>query len=308
MQEPPNNSTPTSRAGLVAVVGRANVGKSTLLNRVFDEKVSIVSPVAQTTRNVVRAILTEPRGQLAFLDTPGVHKASYDLGRMMNRLARAAVEGVDVVLLMLDASQRPHEEDEGWMQKILREPTPCVAVLGKTDLGARFERDYKSLWEKLAQEKGVQKNADWMRVSGLTGDGVPALLNRLFELVPEGPHLFPDDVLTDFPRKLAIGDVVREKFYAYLKDELPHSVAVEIEEIEEDESGWRAQGTVLVEKSSQKGIVIGEKGRLLKKVGKEAEKELAEMFGHPVTLDLWVKVVEKWTRNYFILKRLGYAP
>lgn len=298
-----------SRAGLVAVVGRANVGKSTLLNAIFEEKVSIVSPVAQTTRNVVRAILTEPRGQLVFLDTPGVHKASYDLGRVMNRLARTAVEGVDAVLLLLDASERPREEDEGWMSRLLRdEQPPCVVVLNKSDLGGRHADAYRARWDALAKEKGSAKAVEWLRVSALSGDGIPALLERLFQLVPEGPHLFPDDILTDFPRKLAIGDVVREKFYARLRDELPHAIAVEIENVEERDGGWFARGTVLVEKPSQKAIVIGEKARLLKAVRKAAEKELAGMYGHPVALELWVKVVEKWTHNHFILKRLGYVP
>lgn len=309
--DPPN---PELHCGLIAVVGRANAGKSTLLNAIFQEKVSIVSPVAQTTRTLIRAILTEPRGQprpgrgqLVFLDTPGVHKASHDLGRTMNRIARLSIEGVDVVLLVLDASEPPREEDRGWMSRLLGVETPCVALLNKADRRPGHADEFRKLWGDLAFEKKVSKSPAWLSASALTGQGVPELVDFLFEAVPQGPLLFPEDVLTDYPRKLNIADVVREKYFAVLRDELPHALAVEIETVEEKEDGWKAAGTILVEKSSQKGIVLGSKGRLLKRVRQEAEKDLAEMYGHPVSLDLWVKVEKNWSRNYWMLKRLGYV-
>lgn len=294
-------------SGLVAVVGRANVGKSTLLNTIVGEKVSIVSPVAQTTRSMVRAILTEPRGQLAFLDTPGVHKASYDLGRMMNRTARAAVEGVDAVLLVTDASLPPHQEDEGWIRRLVQHDAPCIIALNKADSGMTHGDEFKKLWQGICAEKTSAKTAEWITVSGLTGNNVGELVSLLFRTVPEGPHLFPDDILTDFPRKLAIADIVREKYFQLLKDELPHELAVEIDKIDEKDDRWEAHGTIFVNKHSQKGIVIGTKGRLLKKVREASEKEIAEMYGRPVSLELWVKEEKNWNRNYFFLKRLGYA-
>jgi GTPase len=296
------------RCGIIAIVGRANVGKSTLLNRILDEKVSIVSPIAQTTRNLIRGILTEPRGQLVFLDTPGVHKATHDLGRLMNQIARVSIEGADVVLLVLDASHPPYEEDEGWIRRLIHEETRCVALLNKSDAGAKYGQAYRDLWSKVAAEKSAAKTAAWFAASGLTGQGVPELVAALFQTVPVSPLLFPDNVLTDYPRKLNIGDVVREKFFMVLRDELPHALAVEIETIEEKESGWAAAGTVLVQKNSQKGIVLGNKGRLLKSVREAAQKELAEMYGHPVSLELWVKVDKNWSKNFWTLKRLGYAP
>ena len=296
-----------TRSGLIAVIGRANVGKSTLLNTIVGEKVSIVSPVAQTTRSMIRAVLTEPRGQLAFLDTPGVHKASYELGRMMNRAARASIEGVDAILLVLDASGSPRQEDEGWIRRLVQHESPCIVALNKADAGISHGEEFKKLWQDICAEKTCVKNATWMTVSALTGNNVPELISLLFETVPEGPHLFPDDVLTDFPRKLAIADVVREKYFQLLKDELPHELAVEIDTIAEKEDRWEASGTIFVNKHSQKGIVIGNKGRLLKKVRESSERDLAEMFGHPVSLELWVKEEKNWTRNYFFLKRLGYA-
>lgn len=298
---------PQARCGLVAIVGRANVGKSTLLNAILGEKVSIVSPVAQTTRTLVRAILTEPRGQLVFLDTPGVHKASHDLGRTMNRVARDAIEGVDVVLLVLDASEAPREEDAGWISRLVGSETPCIALLNKADRKPDRAAEFRELWGELAFERKSNQAPEWISASGLTGEGVPGLVDLLFRTVPEGPRLFPDDILTDYPRKLNIADVVREKYFAVLREELPHAMAVEIETVEEGEDGWRAAGSVLVDKASQKGIVLGGKGRLLKRVRQEAEKELAEMYGRPVSLDLWVKVEKGWSRNYWMLRRLGYV-
>jgi GTP-binding protein Era len=295
------------RCGIVAIVGRANVGKSTLLNRILGEKVSIVSPVAQTTRGLIRGILTEPRGQLVFLDTPGVHRASYDLGRLMNRIARASVEGVDVALLVLEASRAPREEDEGWMRRLLRADAPCVALLNKSDLGLKHAREYEALWSRLGAGKGLSKTAIWMSASAQTGEGVEALVDTLFRSMPESPGLFPEDVLTDYPRKLAVADIVREKYFAVLRDELPHALAIEIERIVEAGDRWTARGTVFVQKHSQKGIVLGKDARLLKQVRRQAEEELKELFGRPVSLELWVKVHKDWSRNFWMLKRLGYA-
>lgn len=292
---------------MIAIVGRASVGKSTLLNRILEEKVSIVSPVPQTTRNRIRAILTEPRGQLVFLDTPGMHKAVSDLGRLMNRTARASIEGVDVVLLVFDASEAPGQEDEGWVRKLVVAGSACVAVLHKIDRGSRFEPAYRDLWARIAAEKGVDKVATWHAASALSGQGIDELVGTLFRAVPEGPLLFPADVLTDFPRKLFIADVIREKLFASLRQELPHSVAVEVDSIEEGEDPWKIAATIFVTKASQKGIVIGNKGRPLRRVREAAARELAETYGHPVELELWVRVEKNWTRNYWFLKRLGYA-
>lgn len=304
-----NAETPSSsiRSGMVAVVGRANVGKSTLINAMLGEKISIVSPVAQTTRNLIRGILTEPRGQLVFLDTPGVHKTAHDLGRLMNRIARTSVEGVDVIMLVLDLAQPPREEDEGWMRRIMRETARCVIALNKVDRGAGYADAYRTLWERLAKDKGNIPAVDWLTVSAATGAGVGELLNHLFRLVPEGPMLFPEDVLSDYPRKLAVADVIREKLFARLKEELPHAVAVWIEEIRDEDAGWQVDGYIYVNKPSQKRIVIGEKGRVIKTVSREAEKELAEIYERPVKINLWVKVEKDWARNFWMLKKLGYA-
>lgn len=299
----------TIKSGIIAIVGRANVGKSTLINGILEEKVSIVSNVAQTTRNLIRAVLTEPRGQLVFLDTPGVHRASYDLGKMMNRMARSSIEGADIVLLVLDGSERPFEEDDGWMRKIAKQELPAIIVLNKIDLGKPYADEYRAQWASISQ-----KNPDhcgtipWFEISAEKNDGVPELIQTLFDRVPLGPPLFSEDVLTDFPRKLAMGDVIREKLFHELHDELPHAIAVGVNQIDESpEKGWLAHVDIYVNRPSQKGIVIGQKGRLLRKIKRLAEHEISEMYDVPVTLDLWVKVEKDWAKNFWLLRQLGYA-
>ena len=290
---------------MVAVVGRANVGKSTLLNRVLGEKVSIVSPVAQTTRNLIRSVLTEPCGQLVFLDTPGMHQAEGDLGRLMNRAARSATEGVDAVVLVLDASTPPRREDEGWMRKLAKQPPPHLVFAGNkidqaVDLG-----EYRALWNRIAGgERGVEP--EWREISALDGTGVEELTARLFALMPPGPLLFPEDVLTDFPRRLNMADVIREKFFARLEQELPHSLAVWIEDLDDGGETWVARAIVYVQRPGQKGIVLGKKGRLIKWVREQAEAELSDLYEVPVKLDLWVKVEKHWDRNFWIMRNMGY--
>lgn len=301
-------ATPATRAGIVALIGRANVGKSSLLNAILGEKVSIVSPVAQTTRNVIRGILTEPRGQLVFHDTPGVHKAVGDLGRVMNRMARSAAEGADVALLVLDTSRPPREEDLGWMKKLQRESLPVVIALNKMDLGGAHAVELRAAWQEAKPGDAVPRpDPEWVEVSAATGQGIETLVSTLFVRVPEGPLLFPEDVLTDYPRKLAIADVIREKLFAELRDELPHAVAVWIEELDDSSDPWRIRALICVRKHSQKGIVIGEKGRLLRKVRRASEVELQRIYEHPVSLECWVKVEPNWDANFWLLKKFGYV-
>ena len=302
-----SSSAPELRTGIVAIVGRTNVGKSTLLNHLIGEKVSIVSDTVQTTRNLVRAILTEPRGQLVFLDTPGIHKAKGDLGKNLNKTARSSVEGVDAILLVIDASKKPQLEDEGWFRRLVRSESPCLIALNKNDVKVNHSAAYQELWDEIQVEKETNKKVTWLSVSALHGEGMPELLDTLFETVPPGPLLFPEDILTDYPRKLNIGDVIREKLFHRLHDELPHAIAVWVESIEEAEKKWTVEATIYVERHSQKGIVIGKKGRLLKTAREEAEKELYEMYGVRFKLKLWVKVEKNWRKNFWMLKKFGYA-
>ena len=290
---------------MVAIVGRANVGKSSLLNAILGDKVSIVSPVAQTTRNMVRAVHTEERGQLVFMDTPGVHKAAYDLGKIMNRTARSSISGADVAMLVLDASAKPRDEDEGWMRKLAGETElSLVFVLNKRDLDWPYESAFRETWERCRGE--ASPPVLWMPVSAVSGAGIDDLLAVLFDAVPVGPMLFPEEMLTDFPKKLAIGDVIREKYFRVLHDELPHDLAVRVESVEETDTLWTIYADILVNRPTQKGILIGDKGRLLRKVKREATADLESMYERKVELVLWIKVEKNWAKNHWILKQLGY--
>ena len=320
MEQHEQQNSPAGKAGLIAIVGRANVGKSSLINAILEEKVSIVSPVAQTTRNVVRGILTEPRGQLVFLDTPGVHKAGNDLGKMMNRMARASVEGCDAVMFVVDGSEPPRDEDRGWMTRLQRAGLPVLVVVNKGDLGSDRIEQFRQVWKEASARAAEFPAADqdgvkpvpmpepiWMETAALTGAGVPELVAKLFEMAPVGPYLFPADVLSDYPRKLAIADVIREKLYGSLHDELPHAVAVWVEKFDDTGDIWKVNAVIYVTKPSQKGIVIGTKGRILRKVKRSAEGELETMYGRPVQVELWVKIEKDWNKNFWMLKKFGYS-
>lgn len=296
-----------SHVGMVALVGRANVGKSSLANAILGEKLSIVSPVAQTTRNIIRGILTDERGQLVLVDTPGLHKAPGELGRVMNRLARSSVEGVDIILLIVDSAAPVRDEDEGWMLRLARQELPVIIVLNKMDLGKSHESAYRERWQKVATETTSAVVPEWFDVSATTGDGVKQLVDNLIVRLPPGPALFPADMLSDFPRRLTIADVIREKLFGELRAELPHAVAVWVEKLDETPDAWHANVMIYVNKHSQKGIVIGEKGRLLRKIRRSSERELQSMYDVPVQLDLWVKVEKDWSKNFWLLKKFGYV-
>jgi GTP-binding protein Era len=296
------------RCAVIGVVGRTNSGKSTLVNRLVGEKVSIVSPVVQTTRNTIRGILTEPRGQLVFMDTPGLHKSESVLGTLMNRMARQAAAGVDVILLVIDGSQPPQIEDEGWMRRVLVAEQPCVILLNQNDRQPFHAAAYAALWEKIQQEKNLTRDLPRIAASAMTGDGVAPLLDALFHLaVPHPDYLFPPDTATDFPRKLAIADVIREKLFVKLHQEVPHEIAVLVDQIEETPGAWQVSASILVNRPSQKPIVIGLKGRTLRYVHRAAEPELSALFDVKVSLTLWVKVEKNWMKNFWILRQLGYA-
>ena len=305
---------PLLKAAMVGVVGRTNAGKSTIVNRLVGEKVSIVSPVEQTTRNTIRGIVADPRGQLVLLDTPGLHKAVGPLGKLLNGMARASSSGVDILCVVFDAGHEPQLEDEGWMARVAKEhPEKCVFVLNKADRAPFYETMFRDLWKQTAGtraaagDEGVPVKPIWVKSCATRAGGCDELLNALFDLSPEGPALFPDDIVTDYPRKLAIADVVREKLLQRLFAEVPHEIGIVTRDIREDRRrGWEAEVTIYVNRPSQKGIVIGPGARLIKAVRLAAEPELSEMFGVKVRLDIWVKVERDWMKNNRLLGEMGY--
>ena len=321
---PEQPQTPMRKSAMVGVVGRTNAGKSTVVNQMVGEKVSIVSPVEQTTRNTIRGIVEDPRGQLVLLDTPGLHKAVGPLGKLLNGMARATSAGVDILLVVFDAAHEPQLEDEGWMRRVVKEhPEKVVFALNKCDRSPFYETMFRELWKEVTTgTTGVSpvdagttgttgilpvEQPHWVTCCGIRKGGCDALLDVLYDLAAPGPALFPEDVVTDYPRKLAIADVVREKLIQRLRDEVPHEVGVAVKDLHEDRKrGWDVAVTIYVNRPSQKGIVIGPRGSLLKVVRLSAEPELSDMFGVKVRLELWVKVEPNWMKNNRLLAEMGY--
>ena len=304
-----NEKTPR-KAAIVGVVGRTNAGKSTLVNRMVGEKVTIVSPVEQTTRNTIRGIVEDPRGQLVLLDTPGLHKAVGPLGKLLNGMARASSAGVDILLVAFDGAHEPQLEDEGWMRRVAKErPEKCVFALNKRDRSPFYETMFRDLWKEVAHERDPAEPCQepiWVTACGVKPGGCDALLDALYDLAEPGPALFPDDIVTDYPRKLAIADVVREKLIQRLHDEVPHEVGVLVDDLDERDGRWNVSVTIYVNRPSQKGIVIGQRGCNLKAVRMSAGPELSDMFGVKVRLSLWVKVEPGWMKNDRLLAEMGY--
>ena len=299
------------KVAVVGVVGRTNAGKSTLVNALVGEKVSIVSPVEQTTRNTIRGIVSDPRGQLVLLDTPGLHKAVGTLGRLLNRMARRSAAGTDVTCVVFDASQPPQLEDIGWMQRVSKErPEKVVFVLNKADKSPFFEDEYKSAWAEAKAESKSTPEFDlspvWTKSISTTEGGANAVMDALFDFAEEGEALFDDDIVTDYPRKLTIADVIREKYIGKLFQELPHELGILVKRIDEKTDKWVVQVDALVNRESQKPMAIGRGASTVKGVRKAAEKELKEIFGLKVELEINVRVERNWMKNERLLAEMGY--
>jgi GTP-binding protein Era len=277
------------RTGFVSLVGRPNVGKSTLLNNMLGQKVSIVSDKPQTTRNQIRGVLNRPDAQVVFVDTPGIHKPRTVLGERLNQTAGDAVGGVDVVCLLVDATAPLGKGDRFVAQRV---PKDAVVVVNKVDVASPAE-----VLQQLERAASLDLS-DYFPVSALTGKGVAELVEHLVDRLPEGPQYYPDDMVTDVPEAFWVAELVREQLLAVVREEVPHSVATRVTEWE-----WpRIRCEILVERESQKGIVIGRKGLVLKQVGIAVREQLPP----GVYLELFVKVDKDWQRRPKALERLGY--
>ncbi len=295
------------RSGFVAVVGRPNVGKSTLVNALVGSKVSITSKRPQTTRNTIRGVLTrrsetgEPVAQLVLVDTPGLHKPKTALGERLNTLVYGTLAEADVNLFLVDATQPVGPGDRLIAERLRRAGTPVVVAVNKTDIAAR-----PTVAERLLEAAAWDFDA-YVPVSALEGDALDPLLEELVARLPEGPLYFPADAVSDQPEQQLIGEIVREKFLDRLRDELPHSLTVVVREMEQRESGTLyVDAVAIVERDSQKGIIIGKGGEMLRAAGSEARAELESIFGTSVYLDLRVRVEKDWQRQPDLLDRLGF--
>ena len=280
------------RAGFAAIVGRPNAGKSTLLNHLVGQKIAIVTSKPQTTRNRIQGIVTEKRGQVVFIDTPGLHAPDSALGRQMMHEVAAAVEGIDVLLLIVDASRVSPQTDSMLIEKAQRFPGKTILVLNKVD--AVPKPKLLPLIERFSKEFDF---AAIVPVSALKGTGCNELLDEIFHHLPEGQPYFPEDQVTDQPERFLAAEIVREKAIRALHHELPYALAVFVDKFEENPRLVRIEATLNVERDTQKKILIGHKGAMLKKIGTEARKELESLLNTKVFLGLFVKVAQDWRDN-----------
>lgn len=288
-------------AGFVSVVGRPNVGKSTVVNALVGEKIVITSPRPQTTRNTIRGVATNAETQLVLVDTPGLHKPRNILGERLNTLVYGSIAEADAALFVLDAAQPIGPGDRLIAERLAESGSPVVVAVNKTDRASRAE-----ILVQLERAGEWDFNA-FVPISALRGDGIEAVRDELEPLMPEGPFFFPPDMSSDQPDRFLAAERVREKYLARLREELPHSLAVVVDDIEERDSGsLYIAASVYVERASQKGMVIGKGGELIKAVGEEARRELEHLFGVPIYLDLRAKVEKDWQRRDETLDRLGF--
>ncbi len=294
------------RSGFVAVIGRPNVGKSTLMNQLLGHKVAIVSPKPQTTRTRIRGILTRPDAQIIFVDTPGLHKPFHKLGEVMVATAAAAIPDSDVVLFVVDVSVMPTEEDQ-MIAGMIRQRTsnPVVLALNKMDLlpPEKVKPHTEAYWAL------VPDHAGWMMTIATEAVNLDKLLNIIIAHLPEGPRYYPGDLITDQTEREIAAELIREQVLHFTHEEVPYSVAVVVEEYKERETGGvYIAATIYVERESQKGILIGAGGQMLRRIGTAARQEIERMVGGKVYLDLWVKVSKNWRKDMRLVRRMGYIP
>lgn len=293
------------KAGFIAVVGRPNVGKSTLINKLVNEKVAIVSNKAGTTRENIKGILNMGGNQYIFIDTPGIHKPKHLLGEYMTSSAIKILKDVDLILMLLDGTQEISTGDQFVMEKVLEaRRTPRILVINKIDklTDEQLKEKRKEVEEKLGKFDGI------VEIAGEYAIGLGKLLNEIDPFLEEGIQYYPEDMYTDMPVYRIITEIVREKILLKTRDEIPHSIAIEIINVEKRDTGKdKFNINIYVERDSQKGIIIGKGGRLLKEIGTEARHEIEILLGRDIFLELWVKVKEDWRKKKPFLKELGYV-
>ena len=290
------------KSGFVAIVGRPNVGKSTLLNRIVGQKIAIMSDKAQTTRNKIQGVYTTDKTQIVFIDTPGIHKPKHRLGDYMVEAAYSALHEVEVVLFMVAADQKRGKGDDMIIERLKKLNVPVYLVINKID-----KIHPNDLLEQIDDFKSQMDFAQIIPISATQGNNFETLMNELEAIMPVGPQYFPEDQITDHPEYFVVSELIREKILQLTRDEVPHSVAVVIDSMKrKPDEKVQIQATIIIERDSQKGIIIGKGGAMLKKIGTQARKDIEKLLGDKVFLELWVKVQKDWRDKQVYLTDFGY--
>ncbi|NTW95076.1 MAG: GTPase Era [Erysipelotrichaceae bacterium] len=280
------------KVGFVALIGRPNAGKSTLLNQIMKDKISIVSDKAQTTRNSIKAILSTEESQIIFIDTPGIHKPLHELGKQLNKTAVSAMDGVDIVYFLLDATKPFGSGDQFVLDLVKKEHIPIFLIFNKIDLLTR-----EQMIVKLTELNETQLFSEIIPVSAINNDNVETLLKVTNSYLPEGEALYPTDMITEYPEQFFITEIIREQILISTSEEIPHSVAIVIDSFKEDKQSILIQASILVERDSQKSIIIGKQGQKIKAIGSGARVILEKRLGKPIYLDLIVKEEKNWRNS-----------
>lgn len=290
------------KSGFVAIIGRPNVGKSTLMNHLIGQKVAITSPIAQTTRNRLQGILTTPEAQIIFVDTPGIHKPHHELGKVLVQNAKTAIKSVDLVLFVVDSSTDAGTGDRFILDILKRINPPVILGLNKVDLQPTNYQFVDDTYSDLIADT----NWSTVKFSATSGAGIKELQKTLTDNLESGPYYYPPDLVTDQPERFIMAELIREQILLHTRQEIPHSVAITIEKIEETPKITRVNAAINIERDSQKGILIGKKGIMLKTIGTAARQQIQKLISGNVHLELFVKVEPKWRQSRLRLAEFGY--
>ncbi len=291
----------TFKSGFISIIGRPNVGKSTLVNKLIGEKIAITSPRPQTTRNKLQAVYTDEKGQIIFVDTPGIHKAKNKLDNYMLEQAYRSLNGIDLIVFLLDGSSYFGKGDDFILRQLKGSKTPILVVLNKID------KISKEKLIKRIDEYKEKTGRDIIPISAQNGDNLDNLIETIYEYLPEGPQYYPSDMITDQIEQFIIAEMIREKIFHLTREEIPYGVAVLIEEMKERENGlFYIRANIYIEKKSHKGIIIGKNGKRLKEIGLRARKDVEKLLQTKVYLDLWVKILKDWREKEELVNRMGY--
>lgn len=297
------NEKPCYKSGFATLIGRPNVGKSTLMNRLIGQKIAITSSKPQTTRNRIQTVLTTEEGQIVFLDTPGIHKAKNKLGDYMVNVAERTLEEVDVILWLVEPTDYIGAGERHIIEQLKKTKTPVILVINKIDTVKR-----EALFGFIDAYRKEMDFQEIVPVSALKGENTDELVKCILQYLPYGPAFYDEDTVTDQPMRQIVAELIREKALRLLEDEIPHGIAVSIESMKEKGKLCHIEATIVCEKESHKGIIIGKGGQMLKKIGSAARPEMEELLGMQVNLQLWVKVKKDWRDSDFLLKNFGYNP